>query len=137
MPCRSLSPGGVLLALAIATSPAGGATSGIYRGATSQRLRISIAVRGGQVREVHVRVHDDCPRASHPIDIGGGHFRIARDGRFSISIGEPATGLKVAGRFRGARAAGTLRETSAKTLGSPDVCDTGRVRFSVRRHRGR
>jgi hypothetical protein len=118
-----------LIAPAGASAPA----PGTYSGRTSQKLAISITVKQSKVTALHFKVANNCGEKHKPIDVTGGSVKIHSDGRFSMSLGNASGSLKVAGRFTGRKAVGTLREKAASSLLAHPYCDTGIVHWAIHR----
>jgi hypothetical protein len=110
-----------------------------YTGHTIEGRRVVLQVRGRVV--VHVRVGVRHYRCETFDDIGpvvvarAGRARVAGDGRFRFSAGEPAQRLVVSGRLaRGGAMRGTVRLTG--TIATGQRCASATLSFRATRSDG-
>src|SRR4051794_1423026 len=98
-------PLAVLSAL-LAGAAAAGPSKGIYRGATSQHLRMSLTVRRSAVVAVQTKTRDGCTDKAQPIFVGSTKSKIDGRGHFAMTMRTPAARLTVVGHFKGSRVTG-------------------------------
>jgi hypothetical protein len=120
---------GVVLAVAIAAG-ASAASSGVYTGKTSQKLKITVKVSKGKVVKVaYVAKYGSCGEFT-----GVDRAQLAiRSNKFSATVHpNSATVDKLTGRFKGKNLSGTL--SSKVTTGGihPTACRSGKVKFSAK-----
>jgi hypothetical protein len=130
------------------TAPPPPATPGHYQGRSSfnEAFNFDVSADGNKVVNLRTgQVNESCSPSAH---ISGGNltapgpYAIAADGSFSITatititVGD-STGtrsIKIAGRFAGASAAGTIRTDTTFTLdGTGYVCNSGDQTWSASR----
>ena len=110
---------------------------GNYSGRTSQGLPISFRVSRSAVSRLAYRSTARCSdgvRRTTPTGPLRGSLRIRRD-RFSGGIRSETFRLAISGRLSGRRGSGSFRElySGQNAEGEQVTCDSGVVRFSVRR----
>ncbi len=120
---------GTMLAIVIAVS-ASAASSGLYSGETSQKLKITVKVsRGKVVRFDYIARYGSCGEFT-----GADKLNVAiKRSKFSVIVHPNSeTSDKLNGRFNGKNLKGTL--TSSVTTGGihPTTCTSGNVRFSAK-----
>ncbi len=121
---------GAALAVAVA-AVASAASSGLYTGKTSQKLKISVKVTNGKVVKVgYVASYGSCGEF-----IGTDKVKIAiKSNKFSATVHPNSETVdKISGSFKGQKVSGTL--TSTVTTGGihPTTCHSGKVTFSAKR----
>lgn len=104
----------------------------VYRGKTSQKLKIQLSSAPGQISLVRFKVNLLCRDGSllHA-DLSDFEASPFNGGRFSDSQHGPTDSVSWHGRLKASRASGSLRVKDR--LKSGVRCDSGLVRFSVRR----
>lgn len=120
---------GILLAVAIAAG-AVAASSGVYTGKTSQKLKITVKVSKGNVSRVtYFAKYGSCGEFS-----GIDNMKIAiKNNKFSKTVHPNSEVVdKLSGSFKGKNVSGTL--SSVLSLGGihPSTCRTGKLKFSAK-----
>ena len=121
---------GAALAVAMA-AVASAASSGLYTGRTSQKLKITVKVSGGKVVKVdYAAVYSSCNEL-----INTDKVKIAiRSNKFSATVHPNSETIdKLSGAFKGQKVSGAI--TSTVTTGGihPMTCRSGKVTFSATR----
>jgi hypothetical protein len=120
---------GAVLAVAIAAG-ASAASSGLYTGKTSQKLKITVEVSKGKVVSVdYIAKYGSCGEFNG-VDIV--HAAIIRN-KFSAT-GHPDAEVtdKLSGSFKGKNVSGTLSSLVSTGGLHPVTCKSGKVRFSAK-----
>lgn len=120
---------GAALAVAMA-AVASAASSGLYTGKTSQKLKITVKVSGGKLVKVdYAAVYGSCNEL-----LGTDKVKIAiKSNKFSATVHPNSETVdKLSGTFKGQKVSGTL--TSTVTTGGihPMTCHSGKLTFSAK-----
>jgi hypothetical protein len=120
---------GAALAVALAGS-ASAASSGLYTGKTSQKLKITIKVSKAKVVAVHyIAKYGSCGEFQ---GVDTAHIAIKAN-KFSATVHPNSETVdKLSGRFKGANLSGTLDSTVTTGGIHPTTCLSGKVKFSAK-----
>jgi hypothetical protein len=121
---------GVSLAVAVA-AVASAASSGLYTGKTSQRLKITVKVTGGKVVKVdYSATYGSCGEL-----INTDKVKIAiKSNKFSATVHPNSETVdKLSGNFKGQNLSGTVNSTVTTGGIHPMTCHSGKVTFSGKR----
>jgi hypothetical protein len=118
-----------VLAVGIATA-ASAASSGLYTGQTSQKLKVTVKVSQGKVVKVgYVARYGSCGQP-----MGADKVKIQiKNNKFSATVHPNSETVdKISGSFNGTKVSGTIHSTV--TLGGihPTTCKSGKLKFSAK-----
>jgi hypothetical protein len=93
-----------------------GATSGTYKGKTSQRLSITFKVAGGAIKGLDFHIRDKCPdgRTLTVHNSGFPSIKISHN-KFGGTFGPSGQPTVIQGKFSGKKATGSLKDSTVSS----------------------